>query len=156
MVTSRALVAAVPDHEVTRISFSPPPLNDFRLSIEVAPVSTRKRITADPTRTFTTGRRSHRSMGISSDVAGSLGSAMAFCAGAVCVRTALGCKSGGVVAGHASGALDKHASASKRLAKVRVHILATRRKELPVGCPPRADCHTTRHIAWNRAYPGNL
>src|SRR6516162_3935679 len=67
METSRALVAAVPDQEVIWISFMRPVLKDLRLSVEVAPVSTRKRISADPMRTFTIGSLSHRSIGISSE-----------------------------------------------------------------------------------------
>ena len=60
METSRALVDAVPDQEVTWISFMRPVLKDLRLSVGVAPVSTRNRISAGPIRTLTIGSRSHR------------------------------------------------------------------------------------------------
>src|SRR5262249_13059093 len=66
-----ALVAAVPLHDVTLISLDRPKEKDFRLSIEVAAVSRRNRMSVPSIRTLTMGKRSQRSMGISGVCCGS-------------------------------------------------------------------------------------
>src|SRR5215475_6337746 len=71
--TSRALVAAVPLQDETRISFERPEANDLRFSVVVAAVSRRKRMSAPSMRTLTIGRTSQRSMGISEGNCGCCG-----------------------------------------------------------------------------------
>jgi hypothetical protein len=64
--TSRALVAAVPDHELTVTFVEEPESNDFRLSMEVAAVSSRRCTSVLPIFATTTGNTSHFCSGISS------------------------------------------------------------------------------------------
>src|SRR5713101_4459991 len=64
-VTSRALVANVPVHEVTRRPSVRPSVNDLRFSMELAAVSTRNNMGWSPTITSMTGSASQCLRGIS-------------------------------------------------------------------------------------------